>query len=132
MRNLILFIVFVFSIQVSAQQLTQTITGKVSDQITQEGLIGANIKLQNIEPLMGATSDYESRPFIEQEPMSYYLDMTLTLRKNKPTYSTIWALQVKNMLGSPNYEFVYNYQTNEIEENAIPVVIPNLSWKIEF
>lgn len=75
----------------------------------------------------------ESRAFDEQYPAIYYLDLTLSYRTNKKHYSGTWALQVKNMLGSPiNSGYAYNYKSKTIEEQKITMVLPVLSYRIDF
>ena len=75
----------------------------------------------------------ETRPFIDQDPMTYMVDMTVTLRKNRAKYSSVWAFQIKNMLGSQsNYGYIYNYATDTMDEDVSTIMIPNISWKIEF
>jgi len=74
-----------------------------------------------------------SRIFEEQEAYRNFLDMTITYRINKKKHSSIWALQVKNVLGAPlNEGFHYNYENDKIEENQTVVILPILSYKIEF
>lgn len=47
--------------------------------------------------------------------------------------TSVWALQVKNVLGSPNSEgYEYNYKTKSIKKSQWSSVIPVLSYKIEF
>ena len=66
------------------------------------------------------------------EPI-YYLDATITYRKNKKRYSAVWALQVKNILGSPLYEGeYYNYRSNSIESAETVIIVPVISYKVEF
>jgi len=74
-----------------------------------------------------------SRPFIDQNPTDLYLDLTISYRRNKPRYSSVWSIQVKNALGSQsNYYYRYNLQTQRIEQNSEAIVVPNISYKIEF
>lgn len=75
----------------------------------------------------------ESKAFEAKESPMYYLDFTITYRRNKKRYSGVWALQIKNVLGSPNYEgFEYNLKTHTIEKDETVVIVPVLSYKIEF
>jgi hypothetical protein len=74
-----------------------------------------------------------NRPFTEQNPTDYYLDVTLSYRKNKPKYSSVWSIQVKNLLGAEsNFYHRYNLQTQNIEFKGESIVVPNISYKIEF
>ena len=54
----------------------------------------------------------ETKAFEIQTPATKYLDLTVTYRINKPGHSSVWALQIKNVLGSKNYEgYSYFYKT---------------------
>lgn len=75
----------------------------------------------------------ESKAFEDQCKPTYYLDLTITYRANKKRYSGVWALQVKNILGSPMDEgYSYNYRTNKIESSKSVIMLPVLSYKVEF
>ncbi|MEX0927895.1 MAG: hypothetical protein WDZ53_00715 [Balneolales bacterium] len=75
----------------------------------------------------------EMRAFEEQYPSSFMVDLTATFRMNRMSYSSVWALQVKNMLGAPMYQGEYfNIQSNDIQMGKDVVVIPSLSYKVEF
>jgi hypothetical protein len=75
----------------------------------------------------------ESKAFQNQESPMYYLDFTITYRMNRKRFSGVWALQIKNALGTPNFDGMkYNLKTNRIEKDEISVVLPVLSYKIEF
>ncbi len=75
----------------------------------------------------------ETFAFEKQNPTVYNMDISITYRANKRRYSGVWALQVKNVLGSPMEEgYVYNYRTDKIEKSSSVVVLPVLSYKVEF
>ncbi|MEO9967340.1 MAG: carboxypeptidase-like regulatory domain-containing protein [Reichenbachiella sp.] len=75
----------------------------------------------------------ENDAYSVSEPFIYNIDMTISYRKNKPKYSTVLSLQMKNMLGSPDYDgFEYNYREHAMLEKTSAISIPNLSYKIEF
>lgn len=75
----------------------------------------------------------EARAFEEQYPASCYVDLTLTYRTNKKHYSGTWALQIKNLLGAPIYSGpAYNYKTKTIEEQKATIILPVLSYRIDF
>ncbi|MCP4459672.1 MAG: TonB-dependent receptor [Cytophagales bacterium] len=68
-----------------------------------------------------------------KSPAVNYLDFTITYRKNKPNKSTVWALQIKNLLGNEDFDgYGYNYAEGKTEEIRSVVMIPNLTYKIEF
>ena len=75
----------------------------------------------------------ETRAFENQESYKNYLDLTITYRINKKRHASIWALQLKNALGAPLSEgYSYNYKTDKIQKNETVVVLPVISYKIEF
>ena len=75
----------------------------------------------------------ESKPYSVRTPMEYFADLTLTYRKNKKSHSSIWAFQLKNLLFSKiYYGHDYNLKTNLIEDDLRCIVVPSISWKIEF
>jgi hypothetical protein len=75
----------------------------------------------------------ESKAYEIQTKAARYLDLTLTYRINKSKHSSVWALQIKNVLGSKNYEgYSYLYKTQTIENKGYTVILPILSYKIEF
>lgn len=74
-----------------------------------------------------------SNPYVEQNPSDFFLDLTLSYRINKKKHSSIWTLQVKNATGTPsNYIFEYNLKENKIENTSQTIVVPVISYKIEF
>ena len=83
------------------------------------------------EVIYGETNGNQS--FSEKYPDTPILSFTLSYRKNKPNHSSVWSLQVLN--ASITKEFSYNYynlKTNEVNSNFDGIMIPNLSYKIEF
>ncbi|MEQ9288539.1 MAG: carboxypeptidase-like regulatory domain-containing protein [Cyclobacteriaceae bacterium] len=75
----------------------------------------------------------ENRAYESREPATNYMDMTISFRKNKSKYSSIWSLQIKNLLGSPDFDgYLYNYKQQTMVKQESAIVIPNLSYKIEF
>ncbi|MBX2964052.1 MAG: TonB-dependent receptor [Cyclobacteriaceae bacterium] len=55
-----------------AQTLTQTIRGKIVDQVTQFPLPGATVVILNTDPLIGATTDTEGEFKIQKLPIGTY------------------------------------------------------------
>jgi hypothetical protein len=75
----------------------------------------------------------ETKPFTKQSPATQFVDLTITYRINKPGHSSVWALQVKNIFGSPFYSGdAYYYKTGKISNEGTVIVLPMLSYKIEF
>ena len=74
-----------------------------------------------------------SSAFSDQEPSTTFMDFTLTFRRNKPKYSSIWAIQVKNVFGANNiYDKYFDTETQQITEFEQKLIIPIISYKIEF
>ncbi len=75
----------------------------------------------------------EARAFSRQEPNVLYADVTIEYRKNRQNISTVWSLQMINVTGYQEfYGYRYNLRENTIEEERATIIIPNLSYKIEF
>jgi len=75
----------------------------------------------------------ETKAFEEQSPAVAYFDLTLTYRKNKKRFSSVLALQVKNIFGTPmSSGYEYNYKTNSLVNEKYVIIIPSLSYKVEF
>lgn len=75
----------------------------------------------------------ENDAFSNQAPSINYVDFTISYRKNKKKHSSVWTLQVKNALGYEDFDgHRYNFMRNIVEEDNSTIVIPNLSYKIEF
>ncbi len=74
-----------------------------------------------------------NKAFQDQNPADVYVDLTLTLRRNKKKYSSSWAIQVKNILGAKsNYDWDYNLKSNSVIQEGSVIIVPNISYKIEF
>lgn len=75
----------------------------------------------------------ESAFFKKQQPTNYRFDLSTSYTRNKERYSSVWSVQVLNVLGSEcpmsptedliSNEFYYEYES---------VVLPSISWKIQF
>lgn len=95
---------------------------------------------EQVSPVMEAESREEervifdeNRAFSEQLSSSLYSDLSVTYRINKSGHSSVWALQVKNILGQEMPEgYNYNYKTKKVQLDKSVIVIPSLSYKIEF
>lgn len=58
---------------------------------------------------------------------------TISYRKNKPKYSSVWSLQVLNTGQTEEFDKnIFNINTQSVEQKYKAVMIPNLSYKIEF
>jgi hypothetical protein len=75
----------------------------------------------------------EAQAFKNQLPSTIYADLSVTYRVNRSRHSSIWALQVKNLLGAATAEgYNYNYKTQSVTLDKSVVVIPSISYTIEF
>ena len=75
----------------------------------------------------------ESRAWSMREQPLYVLDFTLTLRRNKPGKSGIWAFQIKNLLQNalPEYREYDALTDGEITQKGA-ALLPIISYKLEF
>lgn len=71
--------------------------------------------------------------FAEKHPDTPILSFTLSYRKNKPKHSSVWSLQVLNATQTADFETaIFNTKTQLIEKKYSKIMVPNLSYKIEF
>jgi hypothetical protein len=57
----------------------------------------------------------------------------LTYRKNKTNYSSVWSVQILNATKSEEFSGnSYNFKTKSIDTNYEGIMIPNISYRIEF
>lgn len=76
--------------------------------------------------------DY-SHSFEDQESTQYFVSVAINYRINKKNHSSIWSLQMANLLlDKENYGLYYNYKSKQVERFEFAVPVPNLSYKIEF
>jgi hypothetical protein len=76
--------------------------------------------------------DY-SQLYEDQEAAKFHVNATINYRINKKHHSSIWSLQMMNLLlAKENYGLYYNYKTKQVERWEFAVQVPNLSYKIEF
>lgn len=76
--------------------------------------------------------DY-TRAFEEHDPDIYQFDLTLTYKVNHKRYSGSWALQVMNVFGRNEfYGYGYNYKTGCVEKDEVRIIVPSISYKIDF
>jgi hypothetical protein len=99
-------------------------------------VLGANVRLnymggERVSPVLIDKSLQEktvvfdnSRAFEDQLPSSYYLDLSLSYRINKKKHSSVW----------PSYYdgYEYNLKTNKVQKDGSVIILPVLSYKIEF
>jgi len=75
----------------------------------------------------------EEKAWSLQDGFTTYLDASITYRINRKSHTGIWALQVKNVLGvSQNDLYLYDYEKQKVVLDSRVIVVPSLSYKIEF
>jgi len=112
---------------------------------TNENVLGANIKLTAAggTPMSPANlvrsremQQYVpdgTKAFEERTPDQVFLDISLIYTKNRVKYSSTWALQIKNALGAKSlYYYDYDYVNDEVFTIEEAIIVPSLSYKIEF
>ncbi len=113
--------------------------------INSHNILGLNAKFtamggERISPVLyNASMDEKrgiydkSRAFENSLSGNQYLDISVTYRINRPGISHILALQVKNILGSPNdHGTVYSYKEQDLIQDKMVIVLPSISYKVEF
>jgi hypothetical protein len=71
--------------------------------------------------------------FAEKHKDAPILSFTISYRKNKAHYSSIWALQLLNATQTEEFETdIFNLKTQSVEQKFGKIMVPNLSYKIEF
>jgi hypothetical protein len=75
----------------------------------------------------------ETNAFADSKPAVYYLDFTASWQRNKPGYSSTWSFQFVNMLFQKEFfGYRYNLKTDTVEPLKETVVIPSISYRIDF
>lgn len=75
----------------------------------------------------------ESRAFTQQTEPMLNVHLTIAFRKNKLKSSREIALKVVNLTQQPDfYGYQYNFRTGGIDQDVETVLLPNLSYKIQF
>ena len=113
--------------------------------ITPHNILGLNAKLtvmggERVSPVLydasvdaGRVIFDDSRAFSKSLEGNQYLDVSVTYRINEPDFSHILALQVKNTLGSANdHGYVYSYKEQDVVKDNMVIVLPSISYKVEF
>lgn len=75
----------------------------------------------------------ESSAYEDQLPATWYVDLSASWQKNHKRYTSTWSLHFINLLFQKEfYGYRYNLQNGSIEPFQESVVIPNLSYRIDF
>jgi hypothetical protein len=76
--------------------------------------------------------DY-SRAFEEKEDPAPVLSFSISYRRNKPKHSSIWSFHLLNATGHKEYrDYEFNLKTGRPEMQFDRIMVPNISYKIEF
>lgn len=75
----------------------------------------------------------DSRAFEDSKPNVHYFHFTMNYKKNKKEHSSTWSFQILNALGSPEFfGYKYNLKHNTIDKDQQTILLPNISYKIDF
>lgn len=111
----ILILLFLLSLGISAQDLTQTIRGTIVDKDTQLPIIGAEVVTQNTEPLKGDVTDLDGKFRIENVPVG-----RITLRLHYLGYETV---MLPNVVVNSGKETILNLSMQEAATDLQEVVV---------
>lgn len=76
--------------------------------------------------------DYQ-KAYTEKEKNAAVLSFSISYRINKPNHAGIWSLHLLNALGNQEFRgYEINNKTGLPEQKSDRIVVPNLSYKIEF
>lgn len=74
-----------------------------------------------------------NRAFSDKFDDNILVSFTIQYKKNKPRYSSVWSVQVLNANKSKEFDYdYYNLKTGDINTEFKQVMVPNISYKIEF
>lgn len=76
---------------------------------------------------------YDNRAFENSKPNVWYADFTINYKINRHKHSSSWSLKLINLFGTKEfYDYRYKHKTGKMEKEEEAIVIPNISYKIEF
>ncbi len=75
----------------------------------------------------------ETKAFSQQKPNAWLLHFTVNLQRNRPKFTGTWSIQILNALGNKEfYGYRYNHKTGTIDPFKEAILLPNISYKIQF
>jgi hypothetical protein len=75
----------------------------------------------------------ETRAFSNQKPDNFHLHFGMFYRKNRLKHASIWSVQLINVVGSKEfYGYKYNLKTDQVEKDEEMIVLPQISYNIEY
>jgi hypothetical protein len=88
---------------------------------------------------LGATYDSKyvvediSKAFTERKNPAPVLSFSLSYRVNRANHSSIWSFSYMNVLGYSEFNgYYFDKRTNSVRKEIDKMVMPNISYKIEF
>ena len=79
------------------------------------------------------TENYPSALFTLKQPLFCRFDLGMNYTANKRKYNTVWSVQILNALFSKiPYDQRFNESENEFADVYGRMVLPSISWKVEF
>lgn len=110
-----------------------------------QNLLSVNVRLSyqggdRYSPIDESASEIEqdavfdsSRAYEKQLGSAFTSNFTVSYKMNKRKLSHEFALKIINATGYKEYDgHIYNYKKNKVEEHRASVVMPGVSYKIEF
>jgi len=71
--------------------------------------------------------------YTQRKPFAKVLSFAVSYRKNKPKHSSIWSINFVNALFYKEFNaYYFDKTTNTVKKDINELVIPNISYKIEF
>ena len=81
----------------------------------------------------GEIMDDYDHAYEPRETVAQVLSFSISYRKNKPKHASIWSLHLLNALGQKEFRgYEFNLKTGALEKQYDLIVVPNISYKIEF
>jgi len=75
----------------------------------------------------------ENRAFENKKKDAVLLSIGASLKRNKPSYTGTWAFQITNLLNAKeSFGYRYNFIKNTIDTYEQVIIIPNISYRIDF
>jgi len=75
----------------------------------------------------------EKNAFSQKDPVTKFVNLSLTYRVNKAHHSSIWAFQLNNVLGEKQFDkYEYSYKEKSFVRASKIYKLPMISYKIEF
>lgn len=110
-----------------------------------QNLFNANIRFtymggDRIIPLdVAATMEQQkivedvNQAYEQQLPDAPILSLSFSYRKNKPGHSSVWSFHLINALGYKDFqEYEFDVEAMQVKKKEDMLLIPNLSYKLEF